>query len=324
MKKIELNDELVCSLIIENLDETITPENKALLDEWRKDKEEHEKLYQEYLNVQLNLNKINNKYRFDTQSSWESLDKKLKVKPRNVFHWYKFAAAATVLVVLSLGLYFIVNRNNYVVISTESSGKTGITLPDGTLLNMNAGTTVRYHKDKFTADRKLELLKGEIFVHITKHGAPQFIVDMGEADARDIGTSFNVLRNDQKVEVIIADGLVALRHLASNKEVLLKEGQLGFYNVKTEELKAAHNTNKNYKAWIDKKFIFNEVPFEEVTAQLEKVYQTTITIDGDELKHRKLTAQLHYQSLDSAMAVISASMQCKVTKEKNTYVVSDF
>lgn len=323
MKKLELNDELVCSLIIENLDKTITPENKVLLDEWRKEDEENEKVYRDYFNVQVNLDKINNRYRFDTQSSWESLDKKLEVKHRNVFHWYKFAAAATILVVLSVGYYFIFNRNNYVVINTENNVKTGVTLPDGTLVNMNAATTIRYHKNNFTVDRKLELLKGEIFIHITKHGAPQFIVDMGKVDAKDIGTSFNVLRNDEKVEIIIADGSVALRHLNSNQQVLLKKGQLGFYNVKTEQLKSANNTNINYKAWIDKKFIFNEMPFEEVTGELEKVYQTTITINGDKLKHRKLTARLHYQSLDSAMAVISASMQCKVTKDKNTYVLSD-
>ena len=323
MKKIELNDELVFSLIIEDLDHTITPENKVLLDEWRKVNAENEKVYQDYLHVQVNLDKINDRCRIDTQSSWESLEKKLEVKPRNVFHWYKLAAAATVLVILSVSLFFVFNRNSYIVIHTEDSVKTGITLPDGTLVNMNAATTIRYHKNNFTVDRKLELLKGEIFVHVTKHDAPQFIVDMGKVTAKDIGTSFNVFRNDDKVEVIIADGLVALRHLASKKEVLLKKGQLGFYNVKTEQLKAAHNTDINYKSWIDKKFIFNEVPFEEVTGQLEKAYHTTILINGEELKHRKLTARLHYQNIDSAMAVISASMQCKVTKDKDTYVLSD-
>jgi transmembrane sensor len=320
MKEPELNDEMICSLIIDSIDQTITPENKILLDCWRKADLAHERIFQDYLDVQVNLDKINDRSSYNTQSSWESLDKKLHFKNKTIFHWYNLAAA--VLIILSVGYYFI--NDNYVVIETKNNKLTSITLPDGTLVNMNKATTIRYNKNYFEKDRRLELLRGEIFIHVVKHHAPQFILDMGKVDARDIGTSFNVLRNDKQVSITVADGSVALRNIKSNQQVLLKAGEVGYYTTDTEELKSANNNNLNYKAWLDRKFTFNGVPTEEVVAQLEKAYQTSISINGNKLKNRRLTAQLHYQNIDSAMAVISASLQCKVTKFKDTYVLSDF
>jgi transmembrane sensor len=319
MKESQLNDEQICLLIIESIDDTIAAEDRMRLDAWRNADPAHEELFQSYVNVQVNLEHINNKHRYDTQSSWEALDKKLVIKKTDVFQWYRLAAA--VLIILSLGYYFL--EDKYVVINTMNNTSTSITLPDGTMVKMNRFTTIKYNKDGFLTNKKLELIKGEIYVHVIKHDGPQFTVHIGKVDARDIGTSFNISRGDKEVSITVADGSVALRDLKSNREIILNKGQVGFYTVKTEKLKAANNHNVNYKAWVDKNFVFDEMPFKEVALQLEEVYQTKITITGDKLRNRKLTAHLQYQNIDSAMAVISASLQCKFAKYKDTYVLSD-
>ena len=115
---------------------------------------------------------------------------------------------------------------------------------------------------------------------------------------------------------------MALGYSDKSEEVLLTAGKQGVYNINSKALTSARNPDVNYKAWMDKQFIFQEVPFEQVAGQLEKAYNMPLEIRGAELKRRKLTAKLHYQTLDSALAVISASLQCKVTKENNTYVLS--
>ena len=171
-------------------------------------------------------------------------------------------------------------------------------------------------------NRKLILLQGEVFVKVVNHDGPQFRIDLGEVQAADIGTSFNVSRNDQKISVIVEEGEVALGQADKSEQVLLTAGKLGVYDIDTKALSSVGNPDVNYKAWMDKHFIFQEVPFEQVAGQLEKVYKIPLEIKGAALKNRKLTARLHYQTLDSVLAVISASLQCKVTKENNTYVLS--
>ena len=73
---------------------------------------------------------------------------------------------------------------------------------------------------------------------------------------------------------------------------------------------------------MDKDFVFTETPILEVASQLSKVYNTPITISGNELKTRKLTAHLHYETLDSVLNVIAATLQCSISNTKNGYTLS--
>lgn len=317
MEQFETTEE-VYSYIIDDLEGTILPENKLVLDKWRMESRANEEVYQDFLSIQLNMDKLSNREGYDVEESWESLDQ--KIKPPARFLWYKIAAA--ILLTLSVGYYFIL-ADKYVTLTTEASASVSkVVLPDGTIISLNTGTSIKYNKDNFMANRNLILLQGEVFVKVVNHDGPQFRIDLGEIQAADIGTSFNVSRNDRKISVIVEEGKVALEHAAKSEQVLLTAGKLGVYDIDTKALSSTSNPDVNYKAWMDKRFIFQEVPFEQVAAQLEKVYKMPLEIKGAALKNRKLTARLHYQTLDSVLAVISASLQCKVTKENNTYVLS--
>lgn len=329
MKEFEEYEAMIHALIIDDLDGSISAGDKQLLRQWRNAAAANEIAYQDFLNIQQSIDRLSDRKVYDEQASWESLDKKLEaanISPVKQLHskqpglWYKIAAA--VVLILSLGYYFI-QTNKYITVSTKSNAAiTRIILPDGTEVNLNAATQIRYPKS-FLSDRKLELITGEVFIQVVKHHASQFRVDLGDIVAEDIGTSFNVRRDAHKIAVIVADGKVVMQHLPSAKRVMLIQGKLGVYDAGTQELTAGDNANVNFKSWIDKRFIFQDVALNQVAAQLEKVYQMPVKINGPGLKKRKLTARLQYQTLDSALAVISASLQCKVTKAKDSYVLSD-
>lgn len=330
MDEFKTNEELIYALIIDDLDGSITPENKSILQQWRNADVVNEHTYQDFVNVQLSIDQLYEQKGYHADASWAALESKIDAIPtasapakKLLFssNWYKIAAA--VLVVLSIGYYFSLS-NKYVEITTEPTvASTKIVLPDGTEVNLNAATTIKYNKKDFMSDRNLILQKGEVFIHVVKHDGPQFTVDLGDVQARDIGTRFNINRNERDVAVIVEDGEVALKHNSLEQGVMLTKGKKGIYDAKTGTLVTVDNADLNYKAWIDKKFTFMEVPFAQVADQLQKVYLIPIRINGEELKGRKLTAKLQYQTLDSVLAVISASLQCKVAKDMNTYVLSD-
>lgn len=328
MKESESNEEIIYALIIDDLDQVISDDDRQFLEQWRNSSAANEKVYQEFLNVHLNMDKLFEKRAYSVETSWEVLDKKLSVasdpvpvvmmRSKKSKLWFGIAAA--ILVILSVGYYFTVN-DKYEVISTGTLGA-HIFLPDHTRVDLNSATVIRYNKREFINDRKLELLSGEVFINVTNHKLPQFRVVLGDVEAIDIGTSFNIVKTDSVIHIIVENGKVALTQASLKKEVLLTPGKLGVYNIKTKALAAADNLNPNYKSWVNKEFIFNEVALSDVAKELSKVYKQSIVIDGNDLKNRKLTAKLHYQTLDSAIAVISASLQCKAIKSKDTYVIS--
>lgn len=330
MKESQQNEEFIYELIIDDLDETISAEDSKVLQEWRSLSQENEKTYQDFLNVQSSIDKLYGSHG-NADASWNALSDKLETaheeKILNIRRFdvgFVARIAAILLVLLSVGYYFF-NQNKYaIVVAPENSTTARIVLPDATIVNLNAGTEIKYNKDNFLGNRTLEVLKGEIFIQVVKHDGAQFKVVAGDVEAQDIGTSFNVSKNDENVSVVVEEGIVALKHTGTNKQLLLTAGKIGLYNSESKQMVMGANSNPNYKAWINKDFTFEEVPLHKVAAELEKVYQVPVIVRGSTLVNRKFTiANLHYQTIDSALAVISASLQFKVIKDKGTYVLSD-
>ncbi|MES2828668.1 MAG: FecR domain-containing protein [Bacteroidota bacterium] len=330
MKEYQKNEEFIYELIIDDLDETISTADSLILQEWRNADDENEKTYQDFLDVQKSIDKLYGAHG-NADASWNSLSDKLTTKTEEVpvkIRKFDFGfvakIAAVFLVLLSVGYYFL-NRDKYALVATPENATTArIVLPDQTIVNMNAGTEIKYDRNNFVSNRTLEVLKGEVFIQVVKHEGAQFKVVAGDVEAQDIGTSFNVSKTGSNVSVVVEEGIVALKRNGSEKQLLLTAGKVGMYNSANNELVMAANSDPNYKAWINKDFTFEEMPLQKVAAQLEKAYQVPVIVKGTSLNNRKFTvANLHYQTIDSALAVISASLQFKVIKDKGTYVLSD-
>ncbi|MET4140285.1 FecR domain-containing protein [Pedobacter sp. UYP1] len=330
MKAFESNEQFIYSLILDDLEETISPAHKILLENWRAASDQNEKTYQGFVQVEQNINQLYNTEPYTTESSWESLDYKIdnleyawKQKERNTHTKIWYGIAASVLLVVSLGYYFI-NKNTYTVVSNEQSAaaKT-ITLPDGTSVQLNSGATIKYAAGSFKTNRRVQLLNGEIFVKVIHQTKYPFLIDLGDVHALDLGTSFNISKRNRDIVLTVEEGQVALQQPLASKSVLLTVGTTGRYSSATGKLTAEKNTDINYKSWLNKEFIFTETPLDEVVKQLSRVYKNSITIDGDSLENRKLTAHLHYQTPDSALKVIAATLQCQVINEEGSYILAE-
>ncbi|WP_316746471.1 FecR family protein [Pedobacter gandavensis] len=327
----ENNESFIFSLIIEDLEESISAENILILNQWREADAENEKTYQEFHNLQTNLDKLAEGHVPDVQQSWNTLDQKLKqqeapvtmgIVKGNSRHYFWMKVAAVFLALSTLGYGYFFWKNKEVLINTGMAAVSNVVLPDGTTLKLNAGTTISYSKNNFLSDRKLVLVKGEAFIQVAANSASRFRVDLGAVEAKDIGTRFNISRNVVKTTVIVEEGEVELTEAGTSRKVNLTAGKMGIYDVADKTLNALDNPDPNYKAWLDKRFVFTEVPLQQVLQQLEKVYQAKIEIEGESLKTRKLTAKLQYQDLDTALAVVSASLDLKLAKADGKYVLS--
>jgi transmembrane sensor len=330
MEEFETNEEFIYSLIIDELDELISPEKKHLLQNWRAMSSENEATYQEFVSIQQNIDLLYQRHAYTPEESWEVLDKKLEATPlrkltvkrnRNLGTW--ISIAASVMLIFSIGYYFISNARYTTVENGRDALVKNVFLPDGTQLALNGGASIRYISSDFNTNRKLELLRGEVFVKVKHDQQYPFVIDLGEVQARDIGTSFNVVRDQQDISVTVEEGEVALEQPSASASVLLVKGVTGRYFSATKKMIAEQNQDINYKAWADKKFVFVETPLKEVIRQLSKVYRTPIAISGNELKKKRLTAKLYYQTPDSALNVIAATLQCRLTIAKGGYTLSE-
>lgn len=333
MKKFNPIDEELIARIIDDLDGNLAPDEKLRLKQWREADPGNEAVYQEFCQIHREMNILAVRQKIDVQASWADLESKLTaVKEENVkvlsakppvgtaFKWWIAIAAS---VVLCLCYYFYNLNTGEIIVSTVDNQHKRIVLPDGTVAVLNQNTAVKYNEELFKTGRKLDLLYGEAFFSVRPNPASVFSIDLGMVKAIDLGTSFNAERTNDHVSIIVQSGKVALKHSSDNRQIILNPGMKGVYLVAENKLSDTPNVNVNYKAWIDKKLVFVNSPLPYVVKQLENTYHAKLTLKGEALRNRKLTAQLQYQTIDSALVILSASLHCNFKIQDGHYILTE-
>lgn len=88
-----------------------------------------------------------------------------------------------------------------------------IVLPDGSIIERNAGTDVEV--DYSAQTRRVRLLRGEALFTVAKDASRPFLVNVGEVEVRAVGTEFSVRFEPSLVNVLVTQGEVAVTKLHS-------------------------------------------------------------------------------------------------------------
>jgi transmembrane sensor len=137
---------------------------------------------------------------------------------RNVWKWVKstmsvegpsskrVALALTVLVVAGLSTTWVLWQHE--IYSTGSDEQRSVVLEDGSTVELNSHSRiqVRVSQDK----REVELLGGEALFSVVHDRRRPFVVRVGTADVRAVGTQFDVYRRLDEAVVTVVQGRVAV------------------------------------------------------------------------------------------------------------------
>ena len=159
-------------------------------------------------------------------------------------------------------------------LSTPRGGQYQLTLPDGTLVWMNAASTLVFPTVFNGKDRTVQL-KGEAYFEVAGNEHQPFIVNTGHTSVKVLGTSFNVMAyaDEEITRTTLLQGKVKVA--GNNEEVLLKPGQQAkmMHSGKTA---VAEVNIEEVVAWKNGIFSFNDVTIEEVMHQLARWYDAEV------------------------------------------------
>jgi transmembrane sensor len=82
------------------------------------------------------------------------------------------------------------------------------TLPDGTIVELNAGAEIAV--DFSGAWRRVALVKGEAHFEVAKNPNRPFVVAVENVEVRAVGTAFSVELGAKEIEVLVTEGHVAV------------------------------------------------------------------------------------------------------------------
>lgn len=251
-------------------------------------------------------------YMFDdeTNQAWDILHKNIQAQERKTKHLFSFehksllkiAASIILLIGISWISFSIINQSKFETLQTASFQTTQV-LPDGTIVYLNANSKIEYPKHYSANIREVKLI-GEAFFDVAKDANRPFIITAKNTQIEVIGTSFNVLanNNNDKVEVLVESGIVRLSMLDNNEQLVLTKGQFGF--SQNNILKRNEINDLNYLSWKTKRIDFNEAPLAYVINILNQTYTSKIIITDEVSSDYKLNAKFDKVPLDTVLKSI--------------------
>lgn len=165
-------------------------------------------------------------------------------------------------------------------IETPRGGTYEITLPDGTLVKLNAGTILSYPTE-FAKDRREVSLQGEAYFEVSKREDQPFIVHTKNQQVQVLGTHFNInaYPTALQTKTTLLEGKVQVQELIKGQKVTLLPGDQSVH-TSTELTKHPVNVQQEM-AWVYGKFNFDGKSLRQVMDELSQWYAVDVVYKGD-------------------------------------------
>lgn len=234
-------------------------------------------------------------------------------------------AAAVILLVglgtLSYLLFVPAERNVQMTARTLELQEFGINLPDGSRVDLNAGSKLEYKLQR--SGIRMVTLDGEAFFDVVYNEYRPFIIKAGKGVVQVTGTSFSVrtIPGVDRIEVYVESGNVQFYRSRKQDRILsLKAGQMGVL----EQNRLSENTSiePNHLAWKTRKLIFRETRLGDVAGVMNRTYNQKIRFTNEALEDCLFTGTFDNQPLDSVVRVIQIAFDFEVARDGKAYVFS--
>lgn len=221
-------------------------------------------------------------------------------------NWFNPLLKIASVIVVALGFYFTFFNSSETFVETLASEKTSIELPDQSIVELNALSSIAFQVKTWENHRALRL-SGEAYFKVAK--GKTFDVRTKQGIVTVVGTQFNVKQRENYFEVVCFEGIVKVtvnaitRQLFAGDTFQILNGTLSEGKTKADVPKWTHNMSD-----------FESIPFGEVLAELERQYNKEITVENID-KNRLFTGSFPHNNLENALIAITQPMQM-------TYVIS--
>lgn len=168
--------------------------------------------------------------------------------------------------------------------TTQPGQQAAVTLPDGTSVHLNSGSTLEYPAVFSRKERRVRL-EGEAMFDVESQTRRPFYVETFAYDVKVLGTRFNVLAEKEMGEFSTAliEGSVAILDKSSenpvammspDQEIVLSEGRL--YKRTVEDIASRYR-------WTEGIIDCSGMPFDELVRKFEKSFGVEIVTELDTL-----------------------------------------
>lgn len=231
-------------------------------------------------------------------------------------------------------------------VATRKGSKSKITLPDSTVVWLNADSRIIY-SDNFRGNKREVQLTGEAFFEVAKDARRPFIIHTNTIDVKVLGTVFNVRSYPEETttETSLLTGEVEITVLNQDKKVILKPNEKLIVPNKLDTISSSFLQQTKHKGvkqplltvdkihfkeedslyaetcWVDNKLDFDAEQLDRMASKIERWYNVEVIINNEKLKTARFTATFENESLREVLEALSFSYSFKYKMEGGKVII---
>ncbi|MDR0713448.1 MAG: DUF4974 domain-containing protein [Bacteroidales bacterium] len=272
--------------------------------------------------------------------------------------------AAALLVSFTLGalLYHIFSMRQAVAPSPEAGyskitvpcgAKSQVTLPDGTVVDLNAGSNLYYETSYGETVREVRL-EGEGYFKVAENKPTAFVVKAKNVTVKALGTEFNVkaYAEEKTVQTTLVSGRVSItreKNGRKTREYTLQPRQtITVFDAETtgnDRMAVMQTSGKKpvnmqandkigdcllennvkteiYTSWKDARWVIESEQLCELAVKLQRRYDVRIVISDEELKKYPFTGILTDETLEQVLDIMASVAPIRYGVDKKEVCLS--
>lgn len=168
-------------------------------------------------------------------------------------------------------------------LTTPRGGQYKVELPDGTLVWLNAASSLRF-PTAFTGGERTVILNGEGYFEVAHRNNMPFKVQLGSGVVEVLGTHFNIMAypNETKVRTTLLEGAVKVTH--NTHAARLVPGQQASWMADGSNITVITADTDEAVSWKEGYFQFNRALLADVMRQLQRWYNVEVRYEGSTSK----------------------------------------
>jgi ferric-dicitrate binding protein FerR (iron transport regulator) len=363
--------EYIEPLIVDYLNKEITNKNLALLKSWLNNNDQNKKLFNDFKAIWLisdNKQRISN---LELHTKWGSLKDRIENKTNTVFPKKSSYNILPIIRAASIIVFFFatgiattllvtktnVVNNHYTEVVVPMGSRSQVKLPDGSIVWLNAASTLAYNNNFNSKTKREVTLIGEGFFKVKTNPEKPFVVKVNSLDIMAYGTSFNVKAYPEEKEVTttLVEGEVKIKKkhpLKKDYTIKMLPNQKVVYHIKDQTTKTisskqANTVNNNkktnpttkytdnnlfisdnniktelYTSWKDNHWIIKGEKLDQLAVMLERRYNIQIHINSPEIEEYLFSGTIENETLEQVFQILRLTVPISYSIKKGVVEIS--
>lgn len=202
-----------------------------------------------------------------------------------------------------------------------------VTLEDGSLVQLNSGSELKYPQSFLGASKRSVYLKGEAFFTIAPDLNKPFLVHSKGIYTQVYGTEFNISAYEKEplVEVVLVAGSVGVgivNDTISNQLKMIAPSQKLTGSTISNKAFTIENVNVTpYISWTKGIVVFENEPLSSIIKKLERRFNVNIVNENKKLSQQRFTGVFNKEDIELILKTIQTHTYFKYSKKGNLITI---